>query len=93
MESKTPTDRGHAAHPEIVLVGALLVDVGLVDVVGPDGVEGGDVARHAGHEAGQQRGEAQAEHAGREVVQQQGGHGEVVVVDIADRWSRPRPRR
>ena len=56
-----------------------LVDVGLIDVVGPDGVEGGDVARHARHEAGQQGGQAEAKDAGWEIVQQHDGDGEVVV--------------
>ncbi len=74
-------DGGHAAHPEIVGVGAALVDVGLVDVVGPDGVEGGDVAGHAGHEAGEQRGEAEAEDAGGKEAKEHDGDGEVVVVD------------
>ena len=60
---------------------ALLGDVGLIDVVGPDGVEGSDVAGHAGHEAGEEGGQAQAEHAGREVVEQHDGDGQVVVVE------------
>src|SRR5271168_1620612 len=47
---------GHSAHPEVVGVGAAFVDVGLIDVVGPDGVEGGDVACHSGHEAGEESG-------------------------------------
>ncbi len=64
-----------------MLVGAALVDVGLVDVVGPDGVEGGDVARHSGHEAGEQGGEAEAEDSGGKEVQEHDGDGEVVVVD------------
>src|SRR5271168_3317413 len=59
-ESDT-ADGGHAAHPEVVGVSAALVDVGLVDVVGPDGVEGGDVAGHAGHKAGEKGGEAETE--------------------------------
>ncbi len=62
-------------------VGAFFVDIGLVDVVGPDGVEGGDVAGHSGHEAGEQRGEAEAEDSGREEVQEHDRDGEVVVVD------------
>ena len=74
-------DGGHAAHPEIVGVGGALVDVGLIDVVGPDGVEGGDVAGHAGHEAGEQRGEAEAEDSGWEEVEEHDGDGEVVVID------------
>ena len=72
---------GHAAHPEVVRVGRLLVDVGLVDVVGPDGVEGGDVAGHSGHEAGEKSGEAEAEDAGWEEVEEHDRDGEVVVID------------
>src|SRR3712207_8899218 len=44
------------------------VYVGLVDVVGPDGVEGRDVARHPAHERGQERGQTYPEHPRREVV-------------------------
>ena len=72
---------GHAAHPEIVGVGCLFVDVGLVDVVGPDGVEGGDVAGHSGHEAGEESGEAEAEDSGWEEVEEHDRDGEVVVID------------
>ena len=42
---------------------ACLVHVGAVDVVGPDGGEGGDVAGHAAHESGDEGGDAQAEQA------------------------------
>ena len=81
MDEDNAPDGRHAAHPEVVRVGALLVDVGLVDVVGPDGVECGDVARHSGHEAGQQGGEAEAQNAGGEEGEQHDGDGLVVVVD------------
>ena len=40
-------DGGHAAHPQVVLVARGLVDIGLVDVIRPHRIEGGDVARHA----------------------------------------------
>ena len=62
-------------------VGASFVDVGLIDVVGPDGVEGGDVAGHSGHEAGQQGGEAEAEDSCRKEVEEHDGDGEVVVIN------------
>ena len=55
------------------------MNVGLVEVVGEDSVEGGDVAGHAAHEAGQQRGEAEAENAGGKEVEQHVGRGHVVV--------------
>ena len=74
-------DGGPSAHLQVVRVARALVDVGLVEVEGPDGIEGGDVAGHAGHEAGEQRGEAEAENAGGEVVEQHVGDGEVVVED------------
>ena len=76
-----PPDGGHSPHPEVVCVGAFLVDVGLVDVIGPDGVECGDVAGHSRHEAGQQGGEAEAQDAGGEEGEQHDGDGLVVVVD------------
>ena len=75
------TDGRHATHPEVVGVAGFLVDVGLVYVVGPDGVEGGDVASHSGHEAGEERGEAEAEDSCGEEVEEHDGDGEVVVVD------------
>ena len=62
-------------------VAAVFVDVGLIDVESPYGVEGGDVAGHAGHEAGEQRSEAEAQDAGGEVVQEHVGDGEVIVED------------
>ena len=62
-------------------VSSLLVDVGLIDVVGPDGVEGGDVAGHAGHEAGEEGGEAEAEDSCGEEVEEHDRDGEVVVID------------
>src|SRR5580658_8040826 len=40
-------DRGDAADGEIMLIGRGLANEGLVDVIGPDGGEGADVAGHA----------------------------------------------
>ena len=62
-------------------VSSLLVDVGLIDVVGPDGIEGGDVAGHAGHEAGEERGEAEAQDSSGEEMEEHDGNSEVVVID------------
>src|ERR1700750_1973504 len=62
------------------IVGAF-VDVSLIDVVGPDGVEGGDVASHAGHEAGEEGGETEAEDSCGEEVEEHDRDGEVVVID------------
>ncbi len=72
---------------------ARLVDVGLIDVVGPDRVEGGDVAGHAGHEAGEQSGQAETEDSCWEEVQEHDGDGEVVVIDGLCRWCRGRAGR
>ena len=76
-------------------VAGLLVDEGAVDVVGPDGGEGADVAGHAGHEAGDQRGDAEAEQAGAAVADQHqrqhfvvavlaGGLGDVLGDEVHD---------
>ncbi len=73
-------DGDEFAHPEIMRVAFVRHKEGLVEVVGPDGVEGGDVARHAGHERGQQGGERQAEQAGRTVFFHERKDDAVVVV-------------
>ena len=72
-------DRGHAAHPEIVPVAAVRSDVALIDVVGPDGVEGRDVARHARHERSHQRRQPQAQQAGGKILHEHHGDDQVVV--------------
>ena len=72
-------DRSPSAHRHVVPVAAALVNVGLVEVVGKDGIEGRDVAGHAAHEAGQQRRKPEAENAGGEIMQQHIGRGHVVV--------------
>ena len=65
----------------IALVGR---DVGLVEVVGPDGVEGGHVARHAGHEGGQQPGQRQAQQARADnTFDQRKNHAVVIVLTDA----------
>ena len=71
--------RGPSAHRHVVPVACALVNVGLVEVVGEDGVECRHVAGHAAHEAGQQRRQSQAENAGGKVVQQHVRRGHVVV--------------
>ena len=63
-------DAGHRdefAHPEIMGVALVRHDVGLIKVVGPDGVERGDVAGHAGHERREQRRQRQTQQPGRTV--------------------------
>ncbi len=61
-----PDDGGDPPHPQQVGVRRLPVDDGVIDVVGPDGVEGADVARLAGHEAGEQRGDPEADQPARD---------------------------
>ena len=56
-------NRDPAAHPDFGFVRGVLVDQGAVDVIGPNGGEGADVARHSGHESGNQSGDAEAEKA------------------------------
>ena len=56
-------DRAPAAHLDFGFVRRVLVDQGAVDVIGPHGGEGADVARHSRHESGDQRGNAEAEQA------------------------------
>jgi hypothetical protein len=48
-------DSRHAAHPQVMLVASRAIDIGLVDIPGPDSVERRHIACHSGHEAGQQR--------------------------------------
>jgi len=57
MLSRMPTTVIARPIPRIVFIALVRGDVGLVEVVSPDGVEGGDVAGHARHERRQQRGE------------------------------------
>ena len=56
----TSEDGRRFAHGEIVRVRAAGTKIRLIDVVGPDGVEGGDVSRHPAHEAREERREARA---------------------------------
>lgn len=46
-----------------MLVGRVFLDQRAIDVIGPNRGEGADIARHAGHKPGNQRGDAQAEEA------------------------------
>ena len=91
--------RREPPHREIMPVGRAGAHVALIDVVRPHGIERRHVARHPGHERGQQRREAQAEQAGREEVDEQHRRGEVVVehqvaVEIVQRQpSEPELRR
>ena len=55
------------SHLQIVRIRRVALDVGLVDVAGPNGVERGHVARHPRHEAREQRRDAQTQQTGREV--------------------------
>src|SRR6202030_614299 len=56
-------ERAPAAHADFRTVGCMLVEEGTVDVIRPDGGKGADVARHARHEAGNQRGDTEAQQA------------------------------
>ena len=49
---------------KVMRIGRMLADVALIKIVGPDGVERGDVARHAGHERCHQRRQSDAQHSG-----------------------------
>src|SRR6202789_3876724 len=71
---------GPAAHGDVVLVGGALVHEGAVDVVGPDGGEGADVAGHAGHEACDERCDAESEQAGAAVADEHEREDFVVAV-------------
>ena len=63
--------RGDPADPQVVVVVAVLDDVGLPQVVGEDRVERRDVGRHAGHERREQAGDRQAQQAvGQQVAHQ-----------------------
>src|SRR5438445_1795054 len=39
-----PNDGYDTSHPQVVTIGRIALDVGAVDVVGPDRIEGGDVS-------------------------------------------------
>ncbi len=69
-----------AAHGDVMLVGGFLVEEGAVDVVGPDGGEGADVAGHSGHEAGDEGGDAEAEESGAAVADEHERQDFVVAV-------------
>ena len=62
-----------------MVVGFVWGDVALVDIVGPDGVEGRHVAGHTRHEGGHQGRKSEAEQPGREVVRKHRGDHHVVV--------------
>jgi hypothetical protein len=57
-----PEDGGDAAKAHVVLVGLVLADIGLPEVVADHGVERGHVRGHPGHEGGQQPGDGDPEH-------------------------------
>ena len=60
-------DRTPAPHAEALLIGRGSVEHGAVNVVGPHSRERADIPRHAGHEAGDQCGDADAQEAGAEI--------------------------
>src|SRR5581483_12467244 len=62
-----------------MLVARAALDIGLVDVISPDRVEGSDVAGHARHETGQQRRQSESEYACREVMQQHLRNRQVII--------------
>ena len=61
-------DGAPAAHRYVMRVGRGLAHEGAIEIVGPDGGEGADVAGHPGHESGDQRGDAEAEQAGSHIA-------------------------
>ena len=83
-------DRRDPADHQVVVVGSVLDDVLLPEVVAEHGVEGRDVGGHAGHERRQQAGDRQPEQAVRQDVAHQ-VEQRVVVGDALSRraaWHR-----
>src|SRR5207342_930437 len=75
-------DRGDPADHDVVVVGPVLDNVVLPDVVAEHGVERGDVRRHAGHEGGHQTGDGDTKQAvGQDVTDHQ--QHRVVVRNVA----------
>ena len=70
MRDQHAENRGPSSHRYVMLVRGILVDQRAIDVIGPHGGEGADVARHARHEPGDQRGDAQAQQARAAVARQ-----------------------
>src|SRR5262249_16024439 len=64
---KNAYDRRPTAHTYVVIVATLAVNQWFINVVGPNGGEGSDVAGHAGHEASDERGDTEAQQAGAAV--------------------------
>src|ERR1051325_5969257 len=56
------------SHPQKSGVTRLWTEIGLVDIVGPNGVKGGDVAGRSGHERSNQRGKTESQNTGRKIV-------------------------
>ena len=67
------------ADREQICVGGVSPDVRFKDVVRPNGVESGDITRHPGHEARQERRETKSQHAAWKIVQEHVGYHHVVV--------------
>src|SRR5467141_1603113 len=76
-------NRAPAAHGNVMRVGLTLFDECAIDVVGPNGGEGADVARHPGHEAGDEGGDSEAEETRPAVARQHERQYFVVAVAAA----------
>ena len=86
MLTSTPRIVHHRPTVHIMSIGRLFAQERAVDVIGPHGSEGADIARHPGHEPGDQGGNAQAEQAGAQIA---GEHeGQYFVVTVASRGDR-----
>lgn len=62
-----------------MLVGRVLANVGLINIIGPDRVESGRIARHAGHEGGHQGAKPQTQQTGREILVKHHRDDQVIV--------------
>ena len=79
---------GDAAKAHVVLVGFVLADIGLPEVVADHSVERGYIGGHAGHEGGQQPGDGDPQHPVGQVGGDQDGDG-VVVLQVAGLGPQP----
>src|SRR5208283_1910789 len=82
--------RRPAAHIDIVMIRALFINKRAIDVISPDGSESADIARHSGHESGDQRGDSQAKQARAEIARHHEGQYIVIAMGPTNRSDRLR---
>ena len=82
-DAQQHSDHGNPLpHSEIMLVAFVRRQVGLVKIVGPNCVEGRDIAGHSGHERREQRRQRQPQQARRAILfDQRQNHAIVIVFD------------